>query len=123
MKGIRVAAILGMVLACVDPTAPVPGILEVRASAPVLQLTNQSIAPVYTFAIEAGTAALANWAPCTDPSRCRAIAPGQHTTLPYTAITGYSASAQQAIVFWWHLTPAAGAGFRPDSIRSVIVGL
>ena len=123
MKGTVIAAVLGLVLACGDPTGPIPGTLAVRATAPVLQLTNQSAAPIYTFTIEAGTAARANWAPCTDPSRCPSIAPGKHATLPYAAITGYTAGAQQAIVFWWHLTLGGSTGFRPDSIRSVIIGL
>jgi hypothetical protein len=44
-------------------------------------------------------------------------------TLPYAAIAGYTVSARQAIVFWWHLTPAGSRGFRPDSIRAVTIGL
>jgi hypothetical protein len=67
--------------------------------------------------------AAANWAFCSDPTRCTALNPGVSTSLPYAQIGGYTQGAHEAVVFWWHLIPATASGFRPDSIRAVVVAL
>ena len=43
--------------------------------------------------------------------------------VPYGKIVGYTPAAREAIVYWWHLMPDGGSGFRPDSLRAVVVGL
>jgi hypothetical protein len=123
MKRFFVGAALFITVACSNPTGTLEGRLAVQAVPPVLQLTNQSLAPVYSFAVERGTAAAINWAPCTDRARCAGLAPGATTALPYTQIDFYTAAAREAIVYWWHLIPASGGGFRPDSIQGVVVVL
>ena len=123
MKATLGGTVLLVILGCTDPTGPIPGSLWVQAIPPALQLTNQSPAPVYSFVIESQTAALVNWAPCADPSRCSGLAPGGSLHLPYTDIAGYTPGARQAIVYWWHLVPSDGPGFRTDSIRAVMIGL
>jgi hypothetical protein len=122
MKRPFVAPVL-VLLACANPAGPSGGGLAVRAVPPALELVNRSAAPVYYFAIERGAAAFTDWAPCTDPSRCAAIATGRTASVPYGEITGYAPGAREAIVYWWHLVPGAQATSRPDSVRSVLVGL
>lgn len=114
---------LFITVACGSPTSLIEGRLAVQATPPVLRLTNQSRAFVYSFATERGAAARINWDPCTDPARCAGLAPGATTALPYTQIASYTPAAREAIVYWWHLIPATGAGFHPDSIRAVVVVL
>jgi hypothetical protein len=106
-------------LACEDPADLTAGELAVRVTPPVVELTNHTPAPVYFFAIEGGLAIRANWAPCTDPSRCRAVAPAGSLDLAFSQIAGYHTDAETAIVYWWHLIPGGETGFRPDSIRAV----
>ena len=113
---IGVACVLA--LACTSSTGPIGGQLRVNPAPPALQLTNESPAPVYIFAIEADLAIRANWAPCTDPAQCRSIKVGATDDLAYADIAGYTPSATHAIVYWWHLV-CSGDGYRPDSIRAV----
>jgi hypothetical protein len=82
-----------------------------------------SPATIYTLPIEAELAARANWAPCSDPAHCSGIKPWESQELPYAQITGYAAGATHAIVYWWHLVPDGTTGFKPDSIRAVVVRL
>ncbi len=123
MRSCFVGLILGLALACGTPTGPLGGRLTVRAAPPILELSNESPAVIYTFTIEAQTAARTNWAPCTDPARCSGIKLGGTREMPYTQIAGYTAGATQAIVYWWHLVPGGETGFMPDSIRAVPVEL
>jgi hypothetical protein len=123
IKRFVIGTALFITVACGSPTTLIEGRLAVQATPPVLQLTNQSPAPVYSFATERGAAAKSNWAACTDPARCAGLAPGTTTALPYTQIASYTPAAREAIVYWWHLIPATGMGFRPDSIRAVVVTL
>lgn len=78
---------------------------------------------MYWFAVERSTAALIDWFPCSDPSHCEGIAPGETYVLPYAQLEGYSPQAKEAIVYWWHLSARPEGGFRMDSIRSIIVDL
>ena len=112
--------LLALVFACAGPIA---GRLTVHAAPPILELTNQSPAPIYFFAIERGADAYTDWATCTDPSRCTAIKVGETASVPYSQIAGYAPGAREAIVYWWHLIDGSHATFRPDSIRAVIVAL
>lgn len=118
-----VSAALSLALACANPASPHGGQLTVQATPPVLELTNQSAGPVYYFTIERGAAAYTDWAPCTDPVHCTGIKPGQSATVGYAVIVGYTVDAREAIVYWWHLVPGGTTGFRPDSLRAIIVGL
>jgi len=123
MKSCVVGFALMFALACGSPSGPSGGNLTVRAAPPVLKLSNESRATIYTFPIEAGLAIRANWAPCSDPAHCSGINLGETRELPYAQIAGYEAGATHAIVYWWHLVPGGATGFRPDSIRAVPVEL
>ncbi len=117
----------GVLLACQDNVGPVEGViggrLAVRAAALDLELTNQSPAPIYYLTLGLGSVGFTLAPLCTDPSRCTAIQAGQTASVPYAQIPGYTADTREAIVYWWHLIPGAQTGLRPDSVRTVIVGL
>ena len=119
VKGLVLVGALTVNIACSSPTDVIGGNLLARVTPPTVILTNQTSAPVYFFAIEGRLAIRANWGPCTDPSRCTAIAPAASADLPFDQIAGYDATAQTAIVYWWHLIPGGATGFHPDSVRAV----
>jgi len=123
VKGFVVTAALCIAVACSNSVGLTVERLAVQAAPPVLLLTNQSPAPVYYLAMNRASLAAANWAFCSDPTRCTGLNPGVSTSLPYAQIGGYTQGAREAVVFWWHLIPATGTGFRPDSIRAVVVAL
>ncbi|MDP3676348.1 MAG: hypothetical protein Q8R44_14845 [Novosphingobium sp.] len=123
MKAPFVSALLSLTLACANPTGLIGGHLAVQAAPPVLELTNQSPASIYSFTIERDAAAYTDWAPCNDPARCSPLRPGASMAVPYTQIAGYASGASEAIVYWWHLIAGGETGFRPDSIRAVVVAL
>jgi hypothetical protein len=106
-------------IACSSPTA----FLDVAAIPPALHLTNPSAKPVYYFAVERVYAARIDWAPCTTPQACPSVPPHDEIVVPYQQIAGYTAGAQEAIVYWWHLESMGGGGLRPDSIRAAVVRL
>ena len=123
MKPVLLAGALLCTLSCGSATGVFGGELSVRVTPPILNLTNHTTAAVYFFAIEGQSASRANWAPCTDPSHCAAVAPAASRDLPYSQIAGYELGVQTAIVYWWHLIPGGETGFHPDSVRAVGVRL
>lgn len=86
-------------------------------------ISNPGERPIYYFAIEQGTAALTLWGPCSDPARCDGVAPGARVELALESVPGYTREAETVLVYWWHLVPADGGGFRPDEIRVAEVRL
>ncbi len=118
----RGAAVFALLSACARPTAP-GGTLMVLASPPNLVMTNQTATPIYSFIVDQRTLALVDWAPCLDPATCDPLAAGTTKTVPYDSILGYSAQTESVVVYWWHLVPNRGTGFRPDSLRAQVVGL
>lgn len=102
-----------------DPAVP----LNVSAAASQsLRLQNTSARPIYYLVMERDLAALANWAPCTDPAACPRVDPDGKVRVDYSQITGYEPGAQEAIVFWWHLVERDGR-WAVDHVRSVVVQL
>jgi hypothetical protein len=108
-----------LAIACTSPLSPV----NVVTGSSSLRIANSTGLPVYYFVVECQLAARINWAPCTDPSRCAAVAPNGEGSVPYDQISGYQAGASQAIVYWWHLEPSADGRFQADSIRAKVVPL
>jgi hypothetical protein len=123
MKLFVVSACLAVLLACGNPTGSGSTGLLVRAAPPVLDLTNQTAGPVYSFVIDRAAAAYTDWGPCSDPNTCAAITVGGTDALAYSQIVGYSSTSTEAIVYWWHLVPDGNNGFRPDSVRAVVTSL
>jgi hypothetical protein len=118
-----ITSILPLCLACGAPTGPIGGQLSVRTAPPLLELTNESPAPVYSFTIERQAATYTDWVPCTDAAHCAAIKTGAAASVPYTQIVGYAPGAREAIVYWWHLVPSDQATFQPDTLRAIVVTL
>jgi len=119
--------LLAIVLATAACTSP----SEVATSAPLtitatngaLQLTNGPAQTVFYFIYERQAAALINWAPCVDPSRCASLAPRAATAVPYGTIGGYGPGKTEAIVWWWHAEPGPADGSVPGPIGAVVVRL
>jgi len=61
--------------------------------------------------------------PCADPARCAPVPPGEVVIVPYSAITGYTKDAREAIVYSWHLEPGADGRFSLVGFRGVVVKL
>ena len=93
------------------------GSLRVASTGSELVLRNTGGRTVYYFAIEAGLAARALWAPCTRPDRCDGVAAGQRRSLSFDSLAGYEPGAEVALVYWWHLEPTGGGDFQPDLVR------
>ena len=100
------------------------GILTVVPAPGSVALLNNGPDPIFFFAIERATASLLMWAPCVNPSGpCRRVPSQSQVQLPNSAIQGYNPGALEAFLYWWHLVPNPPDGFRPDSIRMMIVRL
>jgi hypothetical protein len=111
------------IASCSDATAPKSDLLRISVQPEAVELMNDSPQPVYVFVVERNSLALVDWAPCSDPSNCDGIAVGGTKVIPYDDITGYAPGAAEAVVHHWHLVPDGAGGFRPDSIRSTVIGL
>ncbi len=107
-------------LGCGSPTEPVAGRVEVRLADAGMVATNHRPADIYFFLIERETAAVVDWMPCTEPAACPRIAANATLTVPYDSIFGWKGDSHEVLFYWWHLVPAAGGAYRPDSIRSVV---
>ena len=119
----RVFCLFLLAFGCSGGTGPDGSPLQVRVMPPVLTLTNESPAIVYTTVIERNSLAVVDWIPCTNPLFCPGIAPGEAATILYSEITGFESGEEQAVVYWWHLVPRAGGGFQVDEIRQIMIDL
>lgn len=117
--------LLASLAGCGNPTASLQldGPLTVRAGARTLHLRNQTARPVYVFVVERESAAVIDWAACSNPDTCDGLAPGGERSVGYERIAGYESGDQEAILYWWHLEPRLGGGFTPDSIRAEVIRL
>lgn len=124
-----VAAVLLLAsLACsgAAPTAPnVEHPLNIAVTNDGLRLTNESDAPLFYQSFEKvwGTTGLFIWGPCVQPTTCPVVPPHGTTTVPYSAIGGYTTDARQALVYFWELTPAGSGKYDPTNLRSTVVDL
>ena len=123
MKPLLALGALLVTLSCGSATDVIGGDLSVRVTPPRLNITNQTPAPVYLLVMEGQFASRANWAPCSDPARCAALAPAASKDLALDQIAGYALGAETVVVYWWHLIPGGETGFHPDSVRAVAVRL
>ncbi len=109
------------VVACSSPTGPVGPVELTTTPYQSIRMANRTSEPVFYFAIECNAAALANWAVCTNPAACPSVRSGESRLIPFSEIAFYSPGSEAALVYWWHLRPASGGAFAPDSIRAVRV--
>ena len=110
---------------CEETTAPVHTIndhgFRVRSSGGVIDLTNGTSAPVYTFLIGRVAAQTTEWAPCTDAATCPPLAPGASKRVAFPEAMEEGAIELEAMVYWWHAVADDQGGFRPDSLRALVV--
>jgi hypothetical protein len=86
----------------------------------MLIIQNTGAEPLYTFTITRDAAALVEWIPCTEPTRCEGIAPGGHRELPYSEVYGYTPATRELLVYGWNLVPGEN-GFTVGTMRVVVV--
>ena len=114
-----------LVASCGGPArvgGPLAAILSTTGEG--VRFRNPTARNVYYTAMERETAALVDWAPCTDPARCSSVPPRGEVTIPYAAIYGYEPGDREAIVFYWELVPTTPDGdFRVENLRSQVVSL
>ena len=61
---------------------------------------------------------------CEDPGpECVKLAPGASVIVPLDEIYGYSATATEASVFWWHVVPDGADGYKTEDVTTVFVSL
>ena len=106
--------------ACTEPVGPVD---VVTTNEQEVRIENGTSAAIYYFAIEANALMLANWGPCSNPATCPSVQSGQVHVLPFAEIALYTPTAEEAVLYWWHLKPAGNGTFAPDKIRSVRITL
>ena len=122
MRAPLIAALLVVSAACRSPMGPTETALTVLPSEGSLQLHNTSGQRTFYFTYEREAAAVINWAPCVDSSRCPALEAGSRTSIPYAAIGGYEQGKSEAILWWWVATGPAGRA-EPGRIHHVVVRL
>ncbi|GLC28554.1 hypothetical protein [Roseisolibacter agri] len=103
------------------PDAPVDP-LAITVAEGELRVANRGARPVHTFAIDRERYALILWAPCVDPVRCPALAPGAVDTTRFDATRNGLARGREALVVWWYARPSP-TGPVPDSVHTVVVPL
>lgn len=122
----RVLMLLGglALLGCGEPTAPVSSeLLVADARQGTVRLANLTRESVYYHVVEREFAALALFAQCTNPVTCPKVPARGTIEVDYDDVAGYKAGAEEAIVLHYRLVPAAGEGFRPDSVRALVIAL
>lgn len=117
-------AAIALAAGCADPVSASSDVLIARAAGRDLELANTTTERVYYFAAEREALAVIDWFPCATPSTCPAVEPQSSRRIPLVDVAGYHGGAKVIVVFHWHLVPGnGGQGFRPDSVRSIEVGV
>lgn len=121
VPGALVAAAASLPLLAFACSSPV----RIMTTEDGLRFRNPTERTIYYVVFERQYAARVNFAPCTDAPRCPSITPGAAETIPFARIGGYAPGAREAIVYYWHLVPTAGAGggHIVENMRSQVVRL
>jgi hypothetical protein len=112
-----------LAVACSDPTAPRSDILRVDRRPAGLEFRNLTAAPVYWMALETELLPLIDYALCTDPAACTPLAARATALVPYDELWCCQGEERHLTILHYHLVPALGGGFRPDSVRTIGVQL
>ena len=115
--------LLAGALGCSSSTEVAIGGVVANAEPGQIAITNRTGALVYTFVLGRNASALVDWIPCSDPATCAGLEVGGTRRVPNPSSLGTSPPETEALVYWWHLVPAPGGGFKPDSIRVGVVRL
>lgn len=118
-----VVALMLMALGCSDAVGVESDLLTAEISGARLHLTNRIAEPVYYFAVDNETAAVIDWAPCTDPQQCTSVPAGSTQTLRLADLH-ISENAASLVVFHWRLVPGGDPNVHVfDSVRTLTVTL
>ena len=98
------------------------GTVTAQGTGTGLRVNNSTTKPIGYFVVETELAMRIRWAPCTEPTGCRTIAPGE-TVIPASDIPGVDATNRTVHFYWWHLVADRDGKLQPDSVRSTTVRL
>lgn len=119
--------VLAAGVTCADPFGPGETELEATADGQVLALSAQGDHAVYYAVFErvGVETVLFLWAPCADPAdaNCARVRPGQTVRIPYGDIPFYEEGDREAVVYWWFPRRSGDGTWRPDEVRSLVIGL
>ena len=110
-------------VACKDPTGPRSDILAVERVATSLVFRNLTSEAVYWMAFDTDLLPLVDILLCTDPTSCRSIPPRARQVVALRDLSCCTRDTREVTVVHYHLVPASGGGFRPDSVLSLGVRL
>ena len=121
-RGLALA--LGIALAsCSDSVGVESDILAAEVVGDNLELRNVGEAPVFYFALDRETLAVADWAICTDPDDCQSV-PARSTKLISLEQVHPSSGDADILVYHWRLVPGdSPTGYVADSLRTLTVPL
>jgi hypothetical protein len=110
-------------LACSDPTGPRSDILTVAHVPTGLMFRNSTSEAVYWMAFDTETLPLIGFLLCIEPLSCRSVPPQATQLVTLKDLPCCTRDTREVTIFHYHLVPASGGGFRPDSVRSLGVRL
>ena len=108
-----------LALACSDPTGPRSDILRVDRRPAGLEFRNLTAVPVYWIAVETELLPFSLLALCTDAATCASLSAHEARLVPFDELWCCEGEVRHLTILHYHLVPAAGGGFRPDSVRSL----
>lgn len=91
-----------------------PGQVTVVKGGSLVRIANGREAPIFFFVVERETAAVINWAPCTDPEICPRVDPGEIGVLESIWRTSQNSLWQRRFPLTIHtVPPCMGRWSRP----------
>ncbi|HXY68922.1 MAG TPA: hypothetical protein VEH62_05700 [Gemmatimonadales bacterium] len=104
------------------PTALFDDVLAATSSGGAIRLQSRSVLVINYFLLARDASPLIDWAPCAGPG-CPAIPAGGTVDVPHAQVPGLTAATTEVLTYWWHSVADGRGGFRPDSLRVLIVPL
>ena len=98
------------------------GNVLVQGAGTGLRVSNNTTKPIGYFVVETELAMRIRWAPCSEATGCKTIAPGEKV-IPASDIPGVDATKREVHFYWWHLVAGRDGRLQPDSVRSTTVRL
>jgi len=97
--------------------------VEVEATGKALRIRNLTAEEIGYAVIEAKTASVAIFPPCTTPNACPTLAPHGTVVVAYEEIAGYHRDGAEAVVSAWNYVPDPQYGMRAGRMTQTRVGL
>jgi len=139
-RGIETALVLIVAVACAspadsEPRSPALGAVdegdgqraeryvEVEATGKALRIRNLTDEEIGYAVVEAETATVALFPPCTTPNACPTLAPHGTVVVAYEEIAGYHGGSAEAVVSAWNYVPDPQYGKRAGRMTQTRVRL